>query len=83
MNTIGIASIVAAVFLGLTTLVYTAYSKRQDRQDMEISEVQKSYNRTQLDVNTIQVDVKHIKGDIADSKLIQQKIFDKIDKLEK
>ncbi len=69
------------VLLGISIsgFVYKAYSRNEDKQDVEIREVKESYINTQLDVNTIQGDVRYIKEDIRQSKVIQQKILDKLE----
>ena len=83
MNTTGVVSIAIGVFLGISTLVYTAYSRGENKQDTEIRLNTKNTTDTRLDIKTIQSDLGHIKQDIKDSKLVQEKIFTKLDELEK
>lgn len=79
MNTVGIVSIAIGVFLGLSTLVYTAYSRGENKQDLEIRTNTKNTTDTRLDIKIIQTDMRYIKDDIKESRLIQQKILDKLE----
>ena len=83
MNTVGAVSIIVGAILGALTLVYTVHSRGEDKQDIEIRLNKKNTTDTRLDIKTIQADLGHIKDDIKDSKLIQERIFTKLDELEK
>ena len=77
------------VTLGLAVggVVYTAYSESQEAQDKQVIKVEANtknnttnINDVKLDINSIQKDIGFIQQNIQDSKDIQQKILEKLDK---
>ncbi len=72
-------SIVVAIGLGIAGMVYAAYSNEQSNQNSRIDSVVEHSTNTRLDVNTIQSDISYIKDDIKESRMVQEKIFTKLD----
>ena len=76
-------AILVAACLGVAGLVYGAYSNAQKKQDTRIEKNTEHTTNTRLDIKTIQSDLGHIKDDIKDSKTVQEKIFTKLEELNK
>lgn len=76
-NIIAIIGIVTTITLAVLT--FAGYS--QDKQDTRIDKNCNEITSVKVDIATIQTDVEHIKGDIAESKEIQQSILEKLDDL--
>ena len=72
-------SIVVVVGLGIAGMVYAAYSNGEHKQDTRIDNVVEQTTNTRLDVKTIQSDISYIKDDIKESRMVQEKIFTKLD----
>ena len=72
-------SIVVAIGLGIAGMVYAAYSNEQSNQNSRIDSVVEHSTNTRLDVNTIQSDISYIKDDIKESRIVQERIFTKLD----
>ncbi len=78
MKAVWVAILVSAS-LSVAGLVYAAYSNGQKSQDVQIELNTKHTTNTRLDIKTIQADLGHIKDDIKDSKIVQERIFTKLD----
>ena len=65
----------------ISILTYNAYSGAQTDKQVSINLNRNEAILNKLSIVAVQGDIKNIQEDIADSKVIQKNIFDKLDKI--